>query len=248
MTTSKLRSAVGRLMAELIVIVLGVLIALYVDSWRDARSQRADAEQYLALVREDIVGHVGSLERALAWVDNSVASAERVLPVLDGRRGVPTDTARFVADVYQPTRLLVGNELASPTFEDLRRTDRLALITDPRLRRDLLDYFSQATRTQELFELLPRSYRDAVRATLPPRMGPALLTLCPVSPVPPQACSPELDHTGDWQFLKSLHNNPKLAGHLRMIATQLLHTRPGFQRQLDQARQTIESIDGLDVS
>ena len=56
-----------RLFAEFIVIILGVLIALAADTWRESRQEVADAERHLYALRDDMAESVTTLRSWRRW-------------------------------------------------------------------------------------------------------------------------------------------------------------------------------------
>ena len=243
MKASRLRQVAGRIVGEIAIIVVGVLIALYVDQWQDARAVASEADQYLSVVRDDVEEQVARLETALRWIENAVWAANQSLPFLDGRTDVGSDSLVLAAMLYQPTRLSIDN-LSSPAFEALRSSDRLPLVANAELRRLLLQYFAEAARTQTLFEVLPHGYRDAVRSLMPPHLGLALREACPFAPSEPAACQPAVSvEPGSLAYLGDLYGNRTVAAELRYLATQMLHSVNGIDRQRQLGEVLLTELD-----
>lgn len=114
----------ARLGAEFVVIVLGVLIALWADALMQARQDREIEARYLAMLLED----VGESERLLA---ESNATRERMFAALgkvadSDLTGVSSDSiGRWVYDGL----VLVGSfEPQFTALQDIRSSDQLRLL------------------------------------------------------------------------------------------------------------------------
>lgn len=127
---------VGRLAAEFVVIVLGVLGALAADQWVQDRENRALEREYLERLMDDVRYDRGEIEfvRALSMAG---------LQALDSLRS-PGFAERASDLQLVATTLIASNDrevdLSRGTFEELIASGRIALITDPEVRAALSEY------------------------------------------------------------------------------------------------------------
>lgn len=125
---------VGRLVAEFIVILVGVLTALAADRWMSGLDERELEDTYLAQLVENLVADSASLAERVELAERRWRLAVGLL------EGTVTDSvsepASFLADLE---RLGWHNpvEYSRETWDDLVATGQLALITDPELRNGL---------------------------------------------------------------------------------------------------------------
>ncbi len=135
MTKKKLVSgpAVVRAAGELIVIVVGVLIALWADQWwADLQDQRTE-KTYLAALTEDIDVTLTSLQRNLNSLSRLRDAASTALS-RDSQHH-DKDATLFGLALFEID--FVDHRLSS--YQDLKNTGRLALIRDKRIRDGLAD-------------------------------------------------------------------------------------------------------------
>jgi hypothetical protein len=130
------RSFVLRLAAEFVVIVIGVLVALGVDSWATSQRERALESDYLARLLDDVRFDL----QELALVDSvsrTGLGASRRLSAPDFVDSVPA--SRVVSAV-----LVVGNnrvpDLSRSTFTELVNSGQIDLIRSDSVRRALASY------------------------------------------------------------------------------------------------------------
>ena len=127
------------LIGEFVVIVVGVLLALWVDQLREARVNAALEVEYLESLVTDLEADLAQFDSAEAWMRRSETAASTVLALYAG--APPTeDRAELVAAVetagWQYVRSITRN-----TVDDLRSTGNLRLIRDPELRRAIASYY-----------------------------------------------------------------------------------------------------------
>ena len=127
------------LLGEFVVIVVGVLMALWVDQLREARANAELEVEYLESLVTDLDADLVQFDSAEAWMRRSETAAATVLSLYEG--SPPTENpADLVAAVetagwqYVPT-------ITRNTIDDLRSTGNLRLIRDPELRRAIGSYY-----------------------------------------------------------------------------------------------------------
>jgi hypothetical protein len=118
---------IGRVLGEFSVIVLGVLVALWVDAWwESAQERRTEAEMLEALAgeldaaEETLLGYVG--------LDSAIV---RNADILLGTPGLSDD---FVAVLMNQLYYTIPRQPALPTVEEATSTGRLRLFQNPELR------------------------------------------------------------------------------------------------------------------
>lgn len=133
---------------ELIVIVVGVVIALAADRWIQTLDSRADERFYIRQLASDIRADSGLLR---GWVDTSAVRNQTALDVLlyadEGGLPPDTDPPQFMAAIHV---VPAGGTIkyTTDTWEDLVATGNLALIQDEELRTALSVYYNEVERVQ----------------------------------------------------------------------------------------------------
>lgn len=134
----------ARVGGELLIIVVGVLIALAVDQWNQARAERAREGAYLDAILVDLRADSGFVYRTfLPALEQKRAALTAIAPVVRGQRPVPEDTVAFLNSVAMGGRLGASNGLTlgtRATYEELVSTGALSLLRNPTLRMELVEY------------------------------------------------------------------------------------------------------------
>jgi hypothetical protein len=167
----KLKLESSYLVGELLVVTLGVLIALALDSWNDDRLERRVEDEVIEWLISDL-----ETDTALfAWWSNEVVEKLDALDQVFARLTDPNDTLLEDSLAFL-NAIAVGSEfgwdqpnLSRTTFDELVSSGNLGLIDDPRMRRRILEYYQldedsrermSARRTQYpqiAYRLVPRA-------------------------------------------------------------------------------------------
>ena len=136
--------AFGRYLAyavgEIVLVVIGILIALQINNFNDARKDRVRELGYLANIRGDLVDNVAEMDRYLAARTGYIASAQRIISHFEGKP--IEDASAFNADgidIYSWRRYYQINN----TYQELVNSGNFALLSNARIKHGLLDLEAQ---------------------------------------------------------------------------------------------------------
>lgn len=165
----------ARLAAEFAVIVIGVLVALLAESAWQERGERVQEREVLERISEDLVTDSSGLASDRAWTGFALAAAEDARHVL-AERDTLAPPARLAvlyaaATVRMPIRF-------TRTWDDLTASGRVSIVSDPDLRRALIDFYGRVEEIRQAQADLTSEYRAAVVATLPTRFTRRILGSC----------------------------------------------------------------------
>ena len=133
-----LKYAIG----EIILVVVGILIALQINNWNEYRKSREVELNYLKNIQEDILSDSLYFERS--WFkrgDKKIQGLNKAKNYyLTGI--IPTDTITFINDVayggiYGIGRLTPNNR----TYNELSSTGNISLISDQDIRDEIVAYY-----------------------------------------------------------------------------------------------------------
>lgn len=121
---------------EILLVVIGILIALQINNQNDLRKERIKEIHYLENIKTDLEINLLEMDRYLDIRTESIAAANRVIEHFDGKP--ITDYAAFNADgvqVYEWEKFWQNNN----TFQELVNSGNLALISNEVIKKSLLD-------------------------------------------------------------------------------------------------------------
>lgn len=125
---------------ELFIVIIGVLIALSVDSWWDARSDRLEEAEHLAALKTEMEHNLVALYTTIARAKLLSDSTRELIKIVEGARDVPPNEV-----LIELTWLAFSLAQFSPQFtayENLLSTGGVRLITDRTLKIELAQFKS----------------------------------------------------------------------------------------------------------
>jgi len=152
---------------ELVIVVVGILIALEVSNWNQDRVDRARADSYQRRIRADLMADNRSVDTTLAFW-NKVSGYGRAA-IAHGENGQLVDGSAWktVLAYYQASQTMpfVASDDA---FSEMRSAGDLGLIADERLRTQLEDYYSMSgVGAQSIIRQQDPAYRKQIRGLTP---------------------------------------------------------------------------------
>jgi len=151
----------ARAATEFLVVVVGILVALAVDDWRQARSDRALEEYLLTSLLADLAdderdadlqvrlveGHRRAVNHLLAVIEHPLAPTDEVFP------DTPEAIDRSLRTLWDMAELQVFD----PTYTEMIATGSIRVIEDRALRGQIARYYQAAERLLAI----PRRQIDA---------------------------------------------------------------------------------------
>jgi len=128
-----------RALAEMTVIVVGILVALWVDALIQYRSDRNTETQYLESLAVDLESDLAELDSAAIWTFRHGHAAEQVVAFIQSVGSPPPP------DTLVKSIVLAGWQYPPPfatlTLDELRSTGNLQLIQNDALKRSIGAYY-----------------------------------------------------------------------------------------------------------
>ena len=158
------------LVAETLVVVLGILIALALDDYRTGIKERRLAIEYIGRIQDDLKQDLGYI--AVAWTPRikiKRESLEAIAPVIRGQSPVPADRVAFLKLVSLGGVLgtSAGSWFTDTTFQDMRTTGNLRLIKDAAIRAEISEYYEMLQRQTRRVERRFSDYVPFVHSVMP---------------------------------------------------------------------------------
>ena len=121
---------------EIVLVVIGILIALQINDANDARKERVREVNYLQNIKADLEINIQEMDRYLAIRTGCIEAAQRIMAHFEGEP--ITDYDAFNADgvsIYSWQKFYQSNN----TFQELVNSGNLALLTNQSIKTGLLD-------------------------------------------------------------------------------------------------------------
>jgi len=138
------RTALG----ELIIVIVGVLIALSVDSWWEGRANRLEEAEHLVALRAEAEQNLAQLYVKIAGVERFTESTRTLIRILEGHQKAPSPDAlveltwsSFSFQEYVPQ---------FTAYDNLLSTGSVRLLSDEKLKIELARFKATAEGLNQL--------------------------------------------------------------------------------------------------
>lgn len=225
-----------RLAAEFAVIVIGVLVALAVDQWVSARSDRVSEFEYVQALSRDVRADSTLFVTILLPVAVRADSAmTAIAPVVRGYAPFPADTLGFLRAVIASSGGFVqlGDRT---TFDELLATGSLQVIEAAALRSSLVAYYAEKESVENFTAWRASGYADVVRAYLP---GDPFLEAPAEAEIRAYGLRRALDAVHSDDFARRMNRH---ANYLRFMRPRLERVTAQSEALLSQLRVELEAL------
>lgn len=121
---------------EIILVVIGILIALQINTWNSSRIDRAKEKEYLYNLLDDINIQKSIVDAQILHENKMRLKCEKALVNLTSK-SISVDSINiYLTDITRKS-FVINN----PTFQDLKSSGNILLIKDTKLRNKILSFY-----------------------------------------------------------------------------------------------------------
>lgn len=141
-----LRYAIG----EIILVVLGILIALQINTWTKEKENRKKEVFYLQGLKEDLKQDILALDKSIKFEAMISNTTKRILKTFQ-------EDDRFLMkdEIIEDLNVLMASTIPNThttIFEELNATGQIGLIAADSLRNQIIQYYQKQQSSQDSFE------------------------------------------------------------------------------------------------
>lgn len=130
-------------LGEIVLVVIGILIALQINNMNEQRKDRVTEQKMLAQLRGEFKSNLRQLDSKIALRINIMRQAAEVLDYMDSQKEVPVDT------LIQKISAILLTPTFDPIQNELFNSERLQLIQNDTLRKYLSNWPSSVADLKE---------------------------------------------------------------------------------------------------
>ena len=130
-------------LGEIILVVVGILIALQINNWNTSRQETATLNGYLNNISKNIQSDLQDLESMRAFRDSSITGSRYFLELLDEPSATTSQYKRYFSDYFKFNPWLDESFQSNQSgFEALKNSGYLSKIQGISLESELYKYYS----------------------------------------------------------------------------------------------------------
>ncbi|MBL4572084.1 MAG: hypothetical protein JKY86_03300 [Gammaproteobacteria bacterium] len=148
------------LIAELAVVILGILIALQVEEWRSNRAQQQEGIVALQNILDDLDENEDSLRANISTWERNLQATEDLSSLIHSNN---QRTARVIAESFRDLMISSRWRTSSPTYTGLINSNRLHVIQSDSIRHSLYDYYEGSLPFMEGYQIATAEVRSSVQ-------------------------------------------------------------------------------------
>jgi len=134
-TSKYLKYAIG----EIVLVVIGILIALQINNWNEQRKEREQSIFYHEQINNDLEIVIESLENDIKWAKTVKTEINRATSILE--QGIANDSTLKILDFALGNYFRLNRQLPEITsYEEMKSSGQLKLIYNKSLRKDIANY------------------------------------------------------------------------------------------------------------
>jgi hypothetical protein len=128
MSNNKITTYLLYAIGEIVLVVIGILIALQINNWNESRKERIEEQKILILLKEEFKSNLAQIENKIALRNYIMQEASQVIDYIDNESfdmNLDTLIQKISSTVIAPTFDPIQNELLSSEGLKLIRNDSL---------------------------------------------------------------------------------------------------------------------------
>ena len=237
---SSANSSIGTLALEMVVVILGILIAFQIDRWAEDRRERESEYDYLVRLKEDLQIEMQSMDSALRYAESRIADVV-LLEEAIANPSVALERPTAVATAVETATWRSFPQINFFVYSELQSTGNLGLVRSDSLRRDLASHYSSIRHHERVGLDLNIQHQFE-------RLTAGMLTTAELQAIESEAWN---DSTGDvaaeraLEIVQELAQRPGAVDLLPNIAQHHAFNHKVMELAWERAREIIALIDTL---
>ena len=154
----KVRTYLAYAFGEIVLIVVGILIALQISNWNQARIEAKESKVILENLRADLVFQKSAWEENIWWLEQREEATQSVLDLLSSQNA-EEDRGKTV-EVMLLAGYITEFQPSFPSYEEIKGSGKLSLVKSADLKKRLSEYELKI----DLINRVYRTYNGELKA------------------------------------------------------------------------------------
>jgi hypothetical protein len=176
LSESKTRKYLKYAFGEIILVVIGILIALSINNWNQNRLNKDLEAIYCNRLLNDVREEKLTLESIINYSKQVSAHAKKAIAVLENTPNASTNPVENIVDLYQASQY-ADSYSASSTYKELIASGQINLIQNDNLKTALIRYYDIQWAETGTFTF-QNKYRENLRGKMPDDIQTEIRSKC----------------------------------------------------------------------
>ena len=141
-TYKYLKYAIG----EIVLVVLGILIALQINNWNERRKEKAIEDEYLERIYLDLQKDIDYLEDKIRFTSISSESFESFIKEMHQIQKTRQDMIHLISSVYWDAQNIL---IQDKTYSEIINSGKLSMISRKEIKESIDNYYRNCQRIQQ---------------------------------------------------------------------------------------------------
>ena len=150
---------------EIILVVIGILIALQVNNWNTSRLDQKLESDFTKRIIEDLKEEEAIITAVLNYNNQVLFHAKNAIKVFENSPNQNTNPLEVLIDMYQASQLQDPNSAMS-TYQELIASGQINLVKNETFKTAIIRYY-EADWTETGVMKIPNNYRTNLRGKMP---------------------------------------------------------------------------------
>lgn len=121
---------------EVILVVVGILIALSINNWNDSRKDRIKEKEILLTFKNDFITNIETLKNDIKRLEYNMKACDTLLNVIEYKKSLADSLPRY----FNTVRVIANDNLSSTAYESLKSTG-FDIIENGTLRNEIIKIY-----------------------------------------------------------------------------------------------------------
>ncbi|MHA7843527.1 MAG: DUF6090 family protein [Winogradskyella sp.] len=149
---------------EIVLVVIGILIALSINNWNEKRKDKAREQLILKQLHREYKSNLAQLDEKILMRNEALVASNLLLNQIDNPQSINID------DFYKSIWIIIRDPTFDPIVNDIIGSEKLRLIQNQELVELLSNWSSEVFQVQEL-ELQYQKFRSEILVPCVTRLG-----------------------------------------------------------------------------
>ena len=209
---------------EIVLVVIGILIALQVSNWNTSRLDQNLERDYISRIIEDLKEEEAIVTAVYNYHSKVLFHAKNAIKVFENSPDQNPNPLEVLIDMYQASQLQDPNSAMS-TYKELLASGQINLVKNETFKTAIIRYY-EANWTETEVTKIPNTYRTNLRGKMPDDVQSEIRAKCDdvyikirqsIEVALPEHCTIHLDTSYARQVVNQLKEDGSLKKDLRFL-------------------------------